>query len=334
MITSAKSHSPRPTHYRSLRRRVYHMLGGEGHEGVIVKIMDYALVTLICVNCVFSVLESVEQLAVVHGHIFRAFDKFSVIIFSIEYILRIWTAVEIDNPRFRHPILGRLRFLFTPMAIVDLIAIAPFYLGIFFEVDLRAMRVLRLLRVFKLTRYSQAMTIMIAVLRQEARAIGALLFVFAVILVFVSSLMYLLEHLAQPRVFADIPAAMWWAVVTMTTLGYGDMVPVTSMGKLIGALTAVIGVGMIALPAGVLASGFSEQMRMRREVYLESAEKAVTSGGGQLPRRARRRLEDTRVRLGLSHDEAAYLLEKAVHAPSHCPHCGGKLEHHHEEDEV
>jgi len=330
MTIPAKSHTARHSTYRHLRRRVYHMLGGEGHDETIVKILDYALVTLICVNCVFSVLESVEQLSIVHGHIFHAFDKFSVIVFSIEYLLRVWTAVEHEDPHFRHPVMGRLRFLFTPMAIVDLIAIAPFYLGIFFEVDLRAMRVLRLMRVFKLTRYSQAMTIMIAVLRQEARAIGALLFVFVVILTFVSSLMYLLEHLAQPRIFADIPSAMWWAVVTMTTLGYGDMVPVTALGRIIGACTAVIGVGMIALPAGVLASGFSEQVRIRREAYLESVEKVMTDG--QIPRRARRRLEETRQRLGLSHDEASYMLEKAVHAPTHCPHCGGRLDHRHGED--
>ncbi|HVI53269.1 MAG TPA: ion transporter [Candidatus Sulfotelmatobacter sp.] len=331
MITTAKSHTGRHSAYRHLRRRTYHMLGGEGHDETVVKILDYALVTLICINCVFSILESVEHLSIMHGHIFRAFDKFSVIVFSIEYLLRVWTAVEMDDTRFHHPLMGRLRYLFTPMAIVDLIAIAPFYLGIFFEVDLRAMRVLRLLRVFKLTRYSQAMTIMIAVLRQEARAIGALLFVFVVILTFVSSLMYLLEHLAQPRVFADIPSAMWWAVVTMTTLGYGDMVPVTPLGRVIGACTAVIGVGMIALPAGVLASGFSEQVRIRREAYLESVEKVMS--GGQIPRRARRRLEETRQRLGLSHDEASYMLEKAVRAPTHCPHCGGRLDHRHGEDE-
>lgn len=306
------------------------MLGGEGHDEPLVKILDYALVTLICINCIFSILESVEHLSIVHGHIFHAFDKFSVIIFSIEYLLRVWTAVEVDDPRFHHPLTGRLRFMFTPMALVDLIAIAPFYMGIFFEVDLRAMRVLRLLRVFKLTRYSQAMTIMIAVLRQEARAIGALLFVFVVILTFVSSLMYLLEHLAQPRIFADIPSAMWWAVVTMTTLGYGDMVPVTPLGRIIGACTAVLGVGMIALPAGVLASGFSEQVRIRREAYLESLEKVMADG--QIPRRARRRLEETRLRLGLSHEEAAYMLEKAVHAPTHCPHCGERLDHRHTED--
>jgi len=302
------------------------MLGGEGHEGPLTRAVDYALVTLITLNCVFSILESVEHLAVVHGHLFHAFDKLSVIVFSIEYVLRVWTAVDLDDPRFHHPLLGRLRYMLTPMAIVDLVAIMPFYLGIFFEVDLRAMRVLRLLRVFKLTRYSQAMTIMIAVLRQEARAIGAVLFVFAVILVFISSLMYLLEHQAQPHVFSDIPAAMWWAVVTMTTLGYGDMVPVTAAGRLLGACTAVIGLGMIALPAGVLASGFSEQMRVRREEYLESVEK-VMAEDHQITRRDRRKLEETRQKLGLSHDEAIRVLERAAKGSmSHCPHCGRKID--------
>jgi len=321
-----KQHLPAaPSRYARLRRRVYHALGGDGYDEPIVKIIDYALVTLITVNCIFSILESVESLSILHGHIFHGFDRFSVVVFSIEYLARLWTAVEIEEPRFRHPLLGRLRYLFTPMALIDLVAILPFYLGFFFEVDLRAMRVLRLLRVFKLTRYSQAMAIMVSVLRQEARAIGAVLFVFVVILIFISSLMYLLEHLAQPKVFADIPSAMWWAVVTMTTLGYGDMVPVTALGKLIGACTAVIGVGMIALPAGVLASGFSEQVRLRREEYQETVEKAISSG--RLSRRGRRKLEEARERFGLSHEEAVHILERAAKGePTHCPHCGGQLD--------
>lgn len=307
-----------------MRRRVYHMLGGEGHVDPWVKLVDYALVTLITVNCIFSVLESVEDLAIVHGHIFHAFDHFSVIIFSLEYVLRVWTSVEIDHPRFQHPFFGRLRFIFTPMAIVDLVAIVPFYLGFFFEVDLRAMRVLRLLRVFKLTRYSQAMGIMVDVFRHEARSLGAMLFVFLVILVFVSSLMYMLEHPKQPHVFSDIPSAMWWAVVTMTTLGYGDMVPSTVLGRILGACTALTGVGMIALPAGVLASGFGEQLRKRREEYQETIEKVIHDGC--VTPHERLRLEKTRIALGLSPDEAARILEHGVKG-GHltCPHCGGRV---------
>ncbi len=326
MTTAIGTSRHRATRYGRLRRRVYHMLGGEGHLDPVVKLVDYALVSLITINCVFSVLESVEHLAIVHGHIFHAFDKFSVIIFSIEYLLRVWTAVEMPDRRYHHQIWGRLRFVFTPLALVDLVAILPFYLGIFFEVDLRAMRVLRLLRVFKLTRYSQAMNIMIDVLRQEARAIGAVLFVFAVILVFVSSLMYMLEHPYQPQVFSDIPSAMWWAVVTMTTLGYGDMVPSTALGRILGAFTAIIGVGMIALPAGVLASGFSEQLRLRREEYLETVEEVIHERH-RISSRERRRLEETRILLGLSHEEAANVLVHAVGKGAvHCPHCGERID--------
>lgn len=322
MTPAANAQTPRRlTRYLRIRKRVYHMLGGEGHSDPWVKLIDYALVSLISINCIFSVLESVEDLAIVHGHIFHAFDRFSVAIFSVEYVLRVWTAVEIAQPRFRHSFWGRLHFIFTPMAIVDLVAILPFYMTFFFEVDLRAMRVLRLLRVFKLSRYSQAMGIMADVLRQEARSIGAMLFVFLVILIFVSSLMYMLEHPTQPHVFSDIPSAMWWAVVTMTTLGYGDMVPATVLGRVLGACTAVIGVGMIALPAGVLASGFSEQLRQRREEYLETVDKVVRDG--RVTRREKRLLEETRTALGLSPEEAARILEYGAKGGQlHCPHCG------------
>jgi voltage-gated potassium channel len=297
------------------------MLGGEGHTDPWVKLVDYALVTLISVNCVFSILESVEDLAIVHGHIFHAFDHLSVAAFSVEYVLRVWTAVEIGQPRYRHPLWGRLRFVFTPMAIVDLVAIVPFYLGFFVEVDLRAMRVLRLLRVFKLTRYSQAMGIMIDVMRQEAKSISTMLFIFLVILIFVSSLMYMLEHPRQPEVFADIPSAMWWAVVTMTTLGYGDMVPQTALGRILGGCTALIGVGVIALPAGVLASGFSEQLRRRRQEYLETVDKVIQEG--PLRPREKRLLEATRIALDLSPEEAENILKYGASGVQlHCPHCG------------
>jgi voltage-gated potassium channel len=304
---------------RSLRRTVYHMLGGEGHTDLLVKVVDSLLIALVVLNVVAVVLESMVELSVAHGPIFHAFDVASVVIFSLEYLARLWTAVEIPDPRYRHPVLGRLRWMVSPMAIIDLLSVLPFYLGILVELDLRAMRVLRVLRVFKLGRYSMAMTVMAAVARQESRAIGAVLFVMVIILVFNSSLMYLFEHRAQPHVFSDIPTSMWWAIVTLTTLGYGDMVPVTPLGRILGGLTAVLGVGMIALPAGVLASGFSEQMRIRREEYREAVEKALEDG--TIDRRDLRLLERTRRKLDLSDEEASLILEQAVHGTT-CPHCG------------
>ncbi|MCA1908078.1 MAG: ion transporter [Magnetospirillum sp.] len=310
-------------HRRSLRRTVYHMLGGEGHNDPWVKAVDWFLIVMIALNVMAVVLESIEHLSIAHGPAFHAFDLFSVAVFSIEYLLRLWTAVELNDKRFHHPVLGRLRWMVSPMALIDLLAVLPFYLGMFVEMDLRAIRVLRVLRVFKLGRYSMAMNVMAAVARQETRAIGAVLFVMLVVLIFTSSLMYLFEHHAQPHVFADIPTAMWWSVVTLTTLGYGDMVPITPFGRLLGGLTAVLGVGMIALPAGVLASGFSEQMRQRRQEYREAVERALEDG--TITRRERRHLDDVRLHLGLSDEEAASILEHAVNHPDHCPHCGGML---------
>ncbi|OAN50583.1 potassium transporter Kef [Paramagnetospirillum marisnigri] len=316
---------------RTLRRTVYHMLGGEGHSDLLVKVVDFFLIALIVLNVGAVVMESVEHLSIAHGPAFHAFDLISVAIFSLEYLLRLWTAVEIDDPRYHHPVWGRLRWATSPMAIIDLLAVLPFYLGLMVEMDLRAIRVLRVLRVFKLGRYSMAMSVMGAVARQEARSIGAVLFVMMVILVLTSSLIYLFEHRAQPHVFSDIPTAMWWAVVTLTTLGYGDMVPVTPLGRLCGAFTAILGVGMIALPAGVLASGFSEQMRIRREEYREAVEKALEDG--RLNRSEKRVLEKTRRSLQLSDEEASLILRQAVESGHLCPHCNQPLRQHHRSEE-
>ncbi|HSV30149.1 MAG TPA: ion transporter, partial [Candidatus Omnitrophota bacterium] len=323
VIVTSDSAAParhRTRHRSGARRAAFRLLGGLGHDDVWVKVIDLFLVGLIVLNVASVVLESIETLSIAHGPVFHAFDLASVAVFSVEYLVRLWTAVEIDDPRFRHPLWGRLRWMVTPMAIIDLLAVLPFYLGIFVELDLRAIRVLRVLRVFKLGRYSMAMTVMAAVARQEARAIGAVLFVMMVVLIFTSSLMYLFEHRAQPHVFADIPTSMWWSVVTLTTLGYGDMVPLTPLGRMLGGLTAVLGVGMIALPAGVLASGFSEQMRLRREEYREAVERALEDG--RLTKRERHVLDETRLRLGLSEEEAAQVLEHAVKHPHICRHCG------------
>lgn len=301
------------------------MLGNEGHSDLLVKTVDIFLIALILLNVVAVVLESIEHLSIAHGPVFHAFDLASAAIFSVEYLLRLWTAVELDEPRYRHPLWGRLRWMVSPMAVIDLLSVLPFYLGIVVEMDLRAIRVLRVLRMFKLGRYSVAMSVMGSVARQESRAISAVLFVMVVILVFTSSLMFLFEHKTQPHVFSDIPTAMWWSVVTLTTLGYGDMVPLTPLGRILGGLTAVLGVGMIALPAGVLASGFSEQMRIRREEYREAVEKALEDGA--LDRHERRLLDETRRKLELSEVEAAFVLEQAVKHGHTCPHCGGALHH-------
>ncbi len=310
-----------------LRHKSYRMMS-DHPQSIGGRVMHHALVVLILLNVLAVTFESVESWSLVHGPIFQAFDTLSVGVFTIEYLIRLWVAVDLPSPHYRHPVWGRLRWAISPSAIIDLLSIAPFYLGIVFEIDLRVLRVLRIFRILKLSRYSLALTVIVDVVRQEIRTIGAMLIVLGVVLVLSASLIYLAEHHAQPQVFTDIPTSVWWAVVTVTTLGYGDMVPVTVLGKFIGAATAITGLGMIALPSGFLASGFSEQLRMRREEYRTLVDD-VLDKNGRITRYQRRALEDARQSLNLTEDEAIEILRNEVmggHAT--CPHCGKPTRSH------
>ena len=216
----------------------------------------------------------------------------------------------------------------SPLAIIDLLAIAPFYLAFFVSMDLRFLRVLRLLRIFKLTRYSSAMTMLLDVFREEASAFFAGFFILIVLLVLAASGAYLVEHETQPEKFGSIPDAMWWAMATLTTVGYGDVTPVTPFGKLFGACVTVIGIGMAALPAGILASGLADQLRRKREALAEQYRHALEDGVIDADEEAA--LESLRKDLGLSKTLANEVLsdlhrKKASVNARRCPHCGGTL---------
>ncbi len=208
-------------------------------------------------------LESMAELAARYAEAFWWFEVFSVAVFTVEYGLRLWTCNEDPRRRYARPLVGRLRYMVTPMAIFDLLAILPFYLAAVLAVDLRFLRVFRLLRILKLTRYSPAGETVAAVFYNERKALISVLILMLTLLTFASSLMFLVENESQPEAFASIPAAMWWGMVTLTTVGYGDVTPVTPLGKLLGGVIAIVGVGMFALPAGILASGFAQEIRKR-----------------------------------------------------------------------
>ena len=236
--------------------------------------MNLFIVLLILLNVLAVVLETVEPVGAAYAGFFHRFDQFSVAFFTLEYALRLWSVTV--RPRFAHPVTGRLRYAATPMAVVDLVAILPFYLPAL-GLDLRVVRSLRLLRVFrllKLTRYSRSLQTLAAVLRDKKDDLAVVLYVLVILLVLVSSLMYYAEHEAQPNAFSSIPATMWWGVVTLTTVGYGDVFPVTPVGKVLGALTAILGIGMFALPAGLLATGLIEELHRQR-----GADRARAGGG-------------------------------------------------------
>lgn len=246
---------------RKARAYVYRLLdahdGGHGVE----RIFDALLVGLVLLNSTAVVLGSVKSLANQYEPIFAAIEEGSVYAFTVEYLLRVWSCVE--NRRFQHPVRGRLRFVLTPMALIDLFAILPFYLP-FGVVDLRVLRLLRLFRLLKVARYVRALGLIGDVVRRKRAELLVTTGLIALLLVVVSSVMFFIENAAQPDKFGSIPETMWWGVATLTTVGYGDVYPVTVVGKILSSLIAVLGLGLFALPTGILAAGFSEHLAQRQ----------------------------------------------------------------------
>jgi voltage-gated potassium channel len=252
-----------------VKRRIYEIMEVASVHDTTSWYFDLFMVALITTNVIVVCLETIPGLEDHYLLFFALFDTVSVAIFTVEYGLRIWTATE--NERFRQPVTGRLRYIATPLAIVDLVAILPFYVmmlaPLFMPVDLRFMRVVRLSRLFRLLKlgeYSEAVKTLQRVVVAKKAQLGATFFILVIALVFSSSLMYYAEHEAQPEEFASIPHAMWWGVVTLATVGYGDVTPITPLGKVIGGVVAIIGIGVFALPAGIFASGFAEELDGRK----------------------------------------------------------------------
>ena len=250
---------------RTIRRRTFEIVRVATRGDSVSRTFDVFLVALIVLNVLAVCLETVHPFGTRWRQAFGAFEIFSVAVFSIEYLLRVWTAAE--DERFSAPIRGRLHFMVTPLALVDLLAILPFYAPIVLRVDLRflrALRLIRILRLLKLGRYSQAMQTIARVVVAKKEELAVTAFVVLILLLLGSAGLYYAEHDAQPDAIPSIPAAMWWGVVTLSTVGYGDIVPVTQVGKLLGAVVALLGIGMFALPTGILGAAFVEEVRRGR----------------------------------------------------------------------
>jgi voltage-gated potassium channel len=209
---------------------------------------------LILLNAVAVVVESFNNKPAPLTQTLHLFEYFSIIIFTVEYILRIWTA-KYKYPTSKFP---RLKYIFSFMGIVDLLAILPFYLPLLKNIDLRYLRILRLfrlVRIFKLNRYYDSLDLIRRVIKNEKEKLVITIFIVFILLLFASSIMYYIENQIQPEQFTDIPTTVWWAVATLTTIGYGDVYPITPIGKLLGGVVAILGIGLIALPSGIISSG-------------------------------------------------------------------------------
>ncbi|MBN9246626.1 MAG: ion transporter [Hyphomicrobium sp.] len=256
-------YAPSALQRKTLRRRVYEVIETGHGESWISKSFDSFIVMLILLNVAAFVAETVPKLRAMWGREFYYFECFSVAIFTIEYLLRLWTAVEVPYLSRTGSWRARLKFARQPALIIDLFAILPFYLSGLFAIDLRVLRTLRLLRFLKLSRYSPAMYTLIRVLSNERRALLGAVLLLAAALLFSSTLMYYVEGEAQPEKFGSVPDAAWWAIATLTTVGYGDAAPITALGKIVGGITMITGLCILALPVAIISTGFAQELQRR-----------------------------------------------------------------------
>lgn len=248
----------------SLRQWAYTLLEEGQLEHLSGRLIETFLIVLIVSNVVAVALETIPYFAARFHALFAGFEEFSLVVYTVEYAVRIWASPEDPRIAARGPLRGRLSFALRPLMIVDFLAFAPSYLGIFFGIDLRVLRIFRLFRLLKLARYSQALQALLGVLLAERSALFASVILLLSTMCLYGELMHLAEGSIQPQQLGTMPGAMYWALTTLTTVGYGDITPVTPLGKAIAGLTMVTGLALFALPVGIIANGFVTGLSRRR----------------------------------------------------------------------
>ncbi|HEV2562431.1 MAG TPA: cyclic nucleotide-gated ion channel [Rhizomicrobium sp.] len=247
----------------SIRRRVYVALEGGHAGGTAGTIIEIILIALIIANVVAYTLQSIPSVEREYWRHLIAFEIISVGIFTIEYVLRLWTAPEDPLTPHDGPVRSRFAFALKPIMVIDFFAIAPAYVAVFVPfVDLRVLRLIRMLRLLKIARYSPALSTLAHVVNEERRALFGALLLTLCAMVFAAATMHAVEGHIQPA-FATIPSSMWWAITTLTTVGYGDVVPVTALGRFVAGVTMIVGLGLFALPVGIVATGFVNSIHRR-----------------------------------------------------------------------
>ena len=273
------------------------------------RIWDLSLFFLVVLNLVAVALESVPTLQMGYGKWLYNFELFSVVVFSVEYIARVWSAPAKRGIDFTDsPLRSRFRYIFSFYGLIDLVAILPFYIQALFPgLDLRVLRALRLLRILKLNHYNSALDDLFGAILEEKKSFVTTLYIFSVAFVLSSSLIYYAEHKVQPEDFRSIPDAMYWAIITLTTVGYGDVSPITVFGKAIAAITAIFGVVVVALLTGIVANAFNKQMERRKIIFEDQVRDALLDGVLDSDEEAS--LDALRKQFGMSKSQADALID-------------------------
>jgi voltage-gated potassium channel len=246
-----------------IRRHIYEMMEQGPIGNLWSRLLSRSVVCLILVNLTAIVLESVPELAAKYATWFDVIEYLSLSVFTVELALRIWVAPEHAPYHHVSPLMARLKFVTSPAGIIDFLAVVPFWFAFVIPANVRIVLVFRVIRVLKLARYSPGMRSLLDALNSERRALfGCLMILLGATLV-AATAMHMVERHAQPDKFGTIPEAMWWAIVTLGTIGYGDVVPVTALGRVIAAATIFIGLIMVALPVGIVATAFANEIHRR-----------------------------------------------------------------------
>lgn len=244
---------------QQLKQKVYELIEVGG--STTSKRFDQVIAALIIISTMSIIVESLQTLPQPVTTTLYFIEIITIIAFSIEYALRLWTA-NLKMPG--NALTSRLRWMKSPLAIIDLLAILPFFAPILTQADLRFIRLLRLvrmLRLLKLARYNTGLHLIGEVIYEKKEELTVTLFITTLLLLIASTLMFYVENPAQPEVFTNVFMSFWWAIATLTTVGYGDIYPITGAGRLLSGIIAIIGIGLVALPTSILSGGFIEKMR-------------------------------------------------------------------------
>ena len=294
--------------YLKIQKRTSQLLSKGNVADKPSQYVDMILFILIVLNIAAVCLESVKHIGNEYKVAFNAFEFFSVVIFSIEYVLRVWSAPARNDLGNSTNIIKRMKYIFSFTGLIDFLAIIPSILPYFFGgLDLRWLRVLRLLRLLKISNYSSALEDFFSAIKADWRSFSAALYLMVIALFLSSALMYIAEHDSQPEKFSSIPETMWWGLITLTTVGYGDVSPVTPLGKIIGAFTAIMGVCTVALLTGIVASAFANQ-RAQKAAILEAEINQALSDGVISDDEAQK-IEKLRKKLNLSPEHSKSLVD-------------------------